>query len=93
MNPRSLNRLYTRSLTRHASRMLGGVHRPRPPDLLAIACRALERVVKIDKSLRPFMQDQTRIMQDWLWRQEVDATVRKVYSQPPLKGKILVNKR
>ena len=50
--------------------------------LLTMVCRALRQVAKIDKTLRPFMQDQARMVEDWLWSQEVDAIVRKVYSQP-----------
>ena len=93
MNLRSRKRTHTRSLSRHTSRMLGGLHRPRPPDYLAMACRALRQIAKIDKSLRPFMKDQVRMVEDWLRSQEIAAVLRKVYSQPPVNGKISVNKR
>jgi len=59
--------------------MLGGVSRPPPPNYLAIACRALEGVIRLDKRLRPFMQEQARLAQDYQWHREAKAAVARVY--------------
>ena len=78
----NLNRALNRQLDRHTTRMLGGGRRPPPPDYFALTCRAFEEVLKINNRLSPFMQEQKRMLEDWLWRQEVEAALRKVYGDP-----------
>jgi hypothetical protein len=68
-----------RVLLRHTIRMLGGVHRPPPPNYLAIACRALEQVIKIDKRLRPYMQEQIRLEKERVFREPIKAALDRVY--------------
>ena len=76
---RSLNRSLTRSLSRHTTVMLGGARRPPPPNYIAIACRAVSELIRIDKRLRPYMEEQRRILEDYRLRQEFEAALRKVY--------------
>jgi len=59
--------------------MLCGFRRPRPPDYLAMACRALKLVLKIDEDLRPFMQEQVRLLEQDVFNQQVQAALRHVY--------------
>jgi hypothetical protein len=81
MKPRSLNRHRNCRPTRHTTRMLNGVRRPPPPNYLALACRALEEVIRIDKRLLPYMAEQKQLLEQWLFRQEVEAALQKVYGQ------------
>ena len=100
---RKLNRRPARSLTRYASRMLGGVRRPPQPNYLAMACRALRRVIQIDNHLRPFMREQARLVEERLFHQELELALRRVYGpgpaaspRPPVQeecGKETVNER
>ena len=76
---RHLNRHRNRGILRHATRMLGGAHRPRPPNYLALASRAIAEVIKLDKRLRPFMLEQRRMLEQWRLDQEIEAALRKVY--------------
>ena len=48
---RNLNRKVNRKLDIHATRMLPGVHRPPPPNLLAEACRNLNEAIRIRKRM------------------------------------------
>lgn len=61
--------------------MLGGTHRPRPVNQLDLACRLLNQVIRIDKRLRPFMQEQERLYKQWLWVQSWEPLFRKVYGE------------
>jgi len=76
---RNLNRHLNRSNLRHTTRMLGGVHRPPPPNYLGMACRALKQVIKLDKRLRPCIQEQIRLHQEQLVRVQVEAALDRVY--------------
>jgi len=79
--------------------MLCGVHRPRPPDYLAIVCHALKLVLKIDEDLRPFMQEQVRLVEEDHFKQRLQAALRRVYGpdldapQSPIPPPESVNKR
>jgi hypothetical protein len=61
--------------------MLGGAHRPRPVNQLDLACRLLNQVIRIDKRLRPSMQEQERRYKQWLWEQSWEPLLRKVYGE------------
>ena len=76
---RPLNRRVCRTLLRHNTRMLGGAPRPRPEDEIAVICRAVKEVMRIDKSLRPFMQEQKRFLEDWLHHVEPRRALDKIY--------------
>jgi hypothetical protein len=71
------------SLTRYTSLMLGGAHRPRPPDYLALACRALEEVVRIDQRLRPYMQEEQRLLHEYIEDEKREVALRNVYGDTP----------
>jgi len=77
-----LNRSLTRCVLRHTTRMLGGARRPPPPDYLALACRALNEVIRIDQRLLPFMAEQREMLERWILDQEIEASLRKVYGPP-----------
>jgi len=81
LNPLSVPSLRNtnRSLLRHTTRMLGGAPRPRPPDYLAMACRALKAILKIDKSLRPFMQEQFQLYEQHRFGQQTQAALQSIY--------------
>jgi hypothetical protein len=65
--------------------MVTGIPRPRPPDYLAIACRCLKAVIKIDESLNPYIEEQIRLEQAQAREQEIDALLARVYGpQPPV---------
>ena len=76
---RHLNRHRHRGTLRHTTRMLGGAHRPRPPNYLALASSAIAEVIKLDKRLRPFMLEQRQRLEQWRLNQEIEAALRKVY--------------
>lgn len=78
---RSLNRRTRRSLNRHATRMLGGARRPRPENDLAVVCRALNLLIKLDKSLYPYMEEQQRNLEDWLWNRTFHRALANVYAR------------
>lgn len=71
-----------RCLLRRTTRMLGGARRPPPPNYLALACRALEDMIRLDKSLLPFMAQQKRIVEESLWKQQCEVAIRNVYGPP-----------
>jgi hypothetical protein len=73
---RNLTRPLCRSSLRAGFRMLGGA---REPDWLAVYCRLITLVLKLDEDLRPFMQEQQRLFEDWLRKQKVEALINKVY--------------
>jgi len=73
------NRHRDRVLSRHTTRMLGGVHRTPPPNDLAIACRALTEVIKIDKRLRPYMQEQIRLEEERVRHEPIKAALDRIY--------------
>ena len=79
---RNLCRSANRCPTRPATRMLGGARRPPPPNYLALACRALEEVIRIDKRLLPYMEEQKRMLENYLWAQKCEAAMHKVYGPP-----------
>lgn len=79
MKLRSLNRNLSRTILRHTTRMLGGVRRPPPPEYLAIACRALEEVIKVDLRLRPFMQEQIRLQNERVFHEQIEAALDRVF--------------
>ena len=62
--------------------MLGGARRPPPPNYLSLACRALAEVIRIDKRLRPHMEEQQRMVENYFWAQEREAAILKVYGPP-----------
>jgi hypothetical protein len=66
--------------------MVGGARRPPPPNYLAIACRLFKQVIKIDKRLRPYMEEQRRLLEQMDWEREVEAMLRKVYGDANLPG-------
>ena len=68
--------------TRPTTRMLNGARRPPPPNYLAMACRALEEVIRIDKRLLPYMVEQKQMLKRWLLDKEIEASLRKVYGPP-----------
>src|SRR5262252_6193155 len=76
---RILTRRHARTALRLTTRMLGGIPRPRPPDYLAIVCRLLNRVLKIDQDLRPFMQEQVQLYEKCRFQEEVQAALHRVY--------------
>jgi len=80
---RKVTRRSARSVLRHTTRMLGGVRRPRPPDYLALYCRLLKRILKIDQSLRPFMQEQVQLFEKRPFEEEVQAALQRVYGSNP----------
>jgi hypothetical protein len=80
--PIFLMRNLNRRLARHSTRMLGGARRPRQPNYLLLACRALSELIKIDARLRPFMEEQQRMLEQDAWNQECEAALRKVYGPP-----------
>ena len=73
----NLNRPRVRSVVRNATRMLGG--RRRPPNALVLACRALEKVFKIDRHLLPYAQEQAQLERDRVHHAEIDAVLEHVY--------------
>jgi hypothetical protein len=82
---RSLNRYRNHRVRRHSTRMLAGFPRPRPPDYLALLCRTIRQLIKIDNRLRPFLREQHRIYENNLFFQESAAVLAKVYgSSPPI---------
>jgi hypothetical protein len=84
---RKVTRRSARSVLRHTirytTRMLAGVRRPRPPDYLALYCRLLKRILKIDQSLRPFMQEQVQLYEKRRFEEEVLAALQRVYGSNP----------
>ena len=76
---RNLSRHHDRVLRRHTTRMLGGVHRPPPPNYLAIACRALNEVLRIDRRLQPYLPEQIQLEQDRVFHTQVRAAIDRVY--------------
>ena len=80
---RNRSRTRSRRLDRYANRMVTGIHRQRPPDYLAIACRCLKAVIKIDESLNPYIEEQVRLQQAHARDQEIDALLARVYSSSP----------
>jgi hypothetical protein len=59
--------------------MLGGARRPPPPNYLALTCRALEELLRIDKRLLPFMAEQKRALKEYQESQVREEALRKVY--------------
>ena len=78
MRPRSLSR----RLQRYTTRMLDGARRPSPPDYLRLAGRALAEVLRIDQRLLPYMAEQKRMLENYLWMQQWEAALRRVYGPP-----------
>jgi len=78
---RPLNLSLNRSLSRHTTVMLDGARRQPRPNYIAIACRAISELIRIDKRLGPFMEEQRRILERELRRQEFEAALRKVYGE------------
>jgi hypothetical protein len=56
--------------------MLGGA---RESDWLAIYCRLLNLVVKIDQDLLPFMQQQSQLYEKHLSEEQSQASLHRVY--------------
>jgi hypothetical protein len=94
--PRSLNRGLDRHLDRalagYATTMLGGVHRPRRPNGLVVACRLLTQSMR---SRRQMARDEPHIFGPHARRyfletvelekyeQDLHAAIDKVYGPPP----------
>ena len=76
---RSLNRTLGRSLLRPTTRMLGSVRGPRPPNHLALACRALREAIRIGRRLRPFLAEQRRLLESHHINLEARAALDRVY--------------
>lgn len=68
-----------RFVSRYTSRMLGGVHRPPQPNYIALACRAIAEVIRIDQRLRPFVAEQQHMLEQDARMQEREAALHKVY--------------
>jgi hypothetical protein len=66
-------------VVRYATRMLGGVHRPPPPNYLAIACRLFNQAIKIRKRLWPYMEEQRQLLERLNFERDVTAMLREVY--------------
>jgi hypothetical protein len=64
--------------------MLGGTRRPARPDYIALACRALNEVLRIDKRLLPFMVEQREALERGLRHQESQAALLTVYGGTPM---------
>jgi hypothetical protein len=79
LNLRSLNHRTSRQLSRYATRMLGGACRP---DWLAIGCRLIGLILKIDDDLRPYMQEQIRLQEQRQFDQRLQAAIQRVYGLP-----------
>lgn len=54
---RRLNRSLNRRLDKHATRMLGGAHRPAPPNYLRDVCSAISLLIKSHKRLAKIMPE------------------------------------
>jgi hypothetical protein len=80
---RRLTRRHYRTTLRYTTRMLGGVHRPRPTDYLALYCRLVKRIIKIDESLVPFMQQQVQLLEKHRFEEEIQAALQRVYGSDP----------
>ncbi len=84
MSIRSLShRVGRHSLARYTSRMLGGARRPREPDYLALACRAFEEVIRIDQRLRPYMEEEQRLLNEYIEDEKRAVALRNVYGDTP----------
>jgi hypothetical protein len=59
--------------------MLGGAHRPRPVNYLALACRYIKEAMRIADRLRPYMAEQARLAAQMAREQELKAALDKVY--------------
>ena len=88
---RKLSRNLDRRCDRHSTRMLGGARRPRPPNYLAIACRALNQYIRLAKRrakndphifgprAHDYYLDTLRMEQR---EREAEAALLKVYGPP-----------
>ena len=63
--------------------MLGGARRPPSTNWLSLACQALAEVIRIDERLRPYIAEQKRMLDQYLWMQECEAAIRKAYGPVP----------
>jgi len=79
---RDLSRGAFRCTVRHTTRRLEGARRPPPPNYFSLACHAIEEVIRIDKRLRPFMDEQKRIVEEYMWMQPWEEAIREVYGAP-----------
>lgn len=59
--------------------MQGGARRPRPADELTVVCDAIERLLKLDLRLRPYMQEQIQLQKQRLFDQQLDEALDRVY--------------
>ena len=62
--------------------MLGGAHRPAPPNYLGMACKAFRQAMNIHESLWPFMEEQRKLVERLDFEAELKAALDKVYGQP-----------
>jgi len=67
--------------TRFTTRFVGGASRPRRVDDLVILCRLYKRILKIDESLKPFLEEQFRLYEQHQHRREAQAILQRVYGQ------------
>jgi hypothetical protein len=99
---RPLGRSLSHPITCYATRMQGGAHRPRQPDLLRVACRFLSLYIRLTKRAAKdephlfgprapdYFRDTVRMEQQ---EKEFEAAIRKVYGPPdpasPFRGSTL----
>ncbi len=76
---RSTDRSKTRRTICHATRMLNGARRQRPPNYFALFCRAFEEVLRLNKLLAPFLEEQYKLHQEEQWRQQCRAAIDRIY--------------
>ena len=89
---RSLNRTLNRVGSRYGTVMLGGLRRPPRPNDLQLACRLINKAVRIHEHMarrdphlfgphaRRYYRDTLRLAQ---YEQEIDTAIRKVYGPLP----------
>ena len=69
--------------TRYSTRLVGGATRPRRVDDVILFCRLYQRILKIDESLKPFLEEQFRLCEQHQHQQEIQAILQRVYGSKP----------
>lgn len=75
----ALSRSTNRRLPRPTTRMLGGARRPRPVNQIALICRAMAEVIRIDRHLKPWLEEQARLAAQRRWMETWEPALLKVY--------------
>ena len=85
MKIRTLTRRHARTCfrhtTRYTTRFIGGASRPPRVDAMVLFCRLYKRILKIDESLKPFLEEQFRAYEQHQHQQEVQTMLQRVYGQ------------